>query len=79
LGAGEGAPVEPIRQLDPRLLLSSTFVLGVQTPARLLNQLDVCSAIARGVPIFQLRIGPGLSAKLLAEIVLDHLTEQWTA
>jgi hypothetical protein len=76
LGAGEGPPVERVPRLDPRMLLSSTFVLGVQTPARLLNQLEVCSAIARGIPVFQLRIGPELSANLLAEVVLDHLSGQ---
>lgn len=77
LSAGAGPPVERIASPDPRLLLSSTFVLGVQTPARLLNQLDVCSAIAREVPMFDLRICPGTGAAQLAEIVHEHLEGQW--
>jgi hypothetical protein len=77
LGTGEERPVEPIGQRDPRQLLASTFVLGVQTPARLLNQLDVCAAIAREVPMYRLTIAPGIGADRLAESVHDHLTEQW--
>lgn len=79
LGTGDERPVEPITQRDPRLLLASTFVLGVQTPERLLNQLDVCAAIARQVPMFRLRVGAGVGADRLGEIVHDHLTEQWEA
>src|SRR4051794_35749561 len=37
---------EPLPVLEPRLLLASTFVLGVQAPERLRTQLDVCAAIA---------------------------------
>jgi hypothetical protein len=72
LGAGEGPEVEPIAAPDPRLLLSSTFVLGVQTPERLLNQLDVCAMMARQVPMFRLRIGRAVSAERLAATVHEH-------
>ena len=79
LARGETVAVEPIAHLDPRLLLSSTFALGVQTPARLLNQLDVCSAIARDVPIFRLRIAADAGAGRSADVVQEHLTQQWGA
>jgi hypothetical protein len=69
----DGPPVEPIAKLDPRILLASTFVLGVQTPGRLSNQLDVCSVIARGVPPFRLRVTPGTGAERLAAVVHDHV------
>jgi hypothetical protein len=72
VSGGEGQPVERIGAPDPRMLLASTFVLGVQTPARLLNQLDVCSAMAREVPLFRLRIAPGVSAERLAATVHEH-------
>jgi hypothetical protein len=74
--ATAGAPIEAIARPDPRVLLSSTFVLGVQTPRRLLNQLDVCAAIAREVPMFELRVSPGAGAARLAEVVHEHLEEQ---
>jgi hypothetical protein len=77
LRAEDGPPVEPIPRPDPRLLLSSTFVVGVQTPARLINQLEVCSALAREVPLFALRVRAGLGAAGLAEAVHEHMEAQW--
>jgi hypothetical protein len=76
LATGDGPVLEPIGSPDPRLLLVSTFVLGVQTPERLLNQLDVCSAIAREVPLFRLRIGRGVSAERLAATVHEHMARE---
>ena len=72
LRGDEGARIEPLPTPDPRLLLASTFVLGVQTPERLRNQLDVCAAIARDVPAFALRVG-GVDAGALAGDVSEHL------
>ena len=72
LEAGEGSPIELLERPDPRLLLTSTFVLGVQTPSRLRNQLDVCASIASGVPMFRLRIGPGVGSEELASVVEEH-------
>jgi hypothetical protein len=77
LTLGEGPAVEPIAKLDPRALLASTFVAGVQTPARLLNQLEVCAAVARGVPLFHLRRPPGVGSRELAAIVHEHMEDQW--
>ena len=74
LGSGGGPAIEPIEQPDPRLLLASTFVLGVQTPERLLRQLDVCAAIVRTVPLYRLRVASGASAAL-AERVEAHTRE----
>lgn len=73
LTRGDGAQPEPIPALDPRLLLASTFVLGVQTPQRLRNQLDVCAAVAHQVPGFKLPVAPGVSAEQLAATVEEHL------
>jgi hypothetical protein len=72
LTAADGPAVEPIRQPDPRLLLGNTFVVGVQTPERLRRQLDVCSAIVRSVPLFELRRPPGVGSEQLAAIVHEH-------
>ena len=69
---GEGA-IAPLDPPDPRLLLASTFVLGVRTPERMLNQLDVCAAIARGVPSFHLSVTAGGDAGSLAAAVSEHL------
>lgn len=71
VGRGDGPAVEPLASPDPRLLLGSTFVLGVQTPSRLRNQLDVCAAIARTVPAYRLRVAPGVDAATLAEMVRE--------
>jgi hypothetical protein len=73
LERGEGSAFEPIAGADPRLLLSSTFVVGVQTPQRLLNQLDVCAALARDVPLYRVRVDTHGGAEALAATVLDRL------
>jgi hypothetical protein len=70
LGAGGG--IERIDPPDPRQLLASTFVLGVQTPERLLNQLEVCSALARQVPMFWLDIDRDEGSARLAEKADAH-------
>lgn len=73
IGPPGGPLVERLDSIDPRLLLTSTFVLGVQTPARLLTQLDVCAAIAAQVPALWLRPAPGTGSARLAEAVLAEL------
>jgi hypothetical protein len=65
--------IEPIAHLDPRLILSSTFVVSVQSPARLRNHLEVCGEIARNVPVFHLTVDPEQGSAALAAAVLDHL------
>jgi hypothetical protein len=72
LRRGAGAVIEALPKPDPRLLLASTFVLGIQTPERLRNQLDVCAAIARDVPAFDLCV-TGVDAGGLARAVSEHL------
>jgi hypothetical protein len=79
LAARAGALIEPIEQLDPRLLLASTFVIGVQSARRLRDQLDICARIAREVPVFSLRISGQLDAGQVAEAVRDHLEQAVTA
>ncbi|HEX8742437.1 MAG TPA: hypothetical protein VF712_04820 [Thermoleophilaceae bacterium] len=73
LRPGGDAAIEPFERPDPRLLLASTFVLGVRTPERLANQLDVCSALARTVPVFWLRVDAGEGSARLAAAVDDHV------
>jgi HPr kinase/phosphorylase len=75
LRLGGDEPIEPLTDPDPRLLLASTFVLGVQTPERLRNQLEVCAEIAAAVPMFSLRIAPDTGAELLAATVDAHARE----
>jgi hypothetical protein len=68
---GEASGIEPAKP-DPRRLLASTFVLGVQTPERLMNQLDVCAAIAREVPMFTAGVAADVGSERLAERLEDH-------
>jgi hypothetical protein len=72
LERGQGSAIEPLGRVEPPLLLGNTFVLGVRSKARLLNQLDVCAAIARDVPVFRLRAAPGTTAEGLAALVHAH-------
>jgi hypothetical protein len=73
MGRPGGPLVERIESIDPRMLLTSTFVLGVQTPQRLLNQLDVCAAIAARVPALWLRPRPGTGSAELARAALAEV------
>ena len=79
LGRDEGPAIERVAAPDPRALLAATFVLGVQTPARLMNQLDVCAGIAHNVPLYRLRLAPGVSAERLAQEVHAHIEREVAA
>ena len=72
LRSGADETIEPLPAPNPRLLLASTFVLGVRTHERLRNQLDVCARIARDVPSYWLTVGGGRSAEDLASLVHEH-------
>ena len=75
LRAGEAPGIAPVERPDPRVLLASTFVLGVRTPERLRTQLDVCARMARSVPLFSLAIAPGVGAEVAAAMVEEHAHE----
>jgi hypothetical protein len=70
----EGDDVQIDRQPapDPLSLLAGTFVRLVQTPARLLNHLDLCAAIAAEVPVFRLAVPPSRSARDTAAVLDAH-------
>jgi hypothetical protein len=65
--------ISPIQPPDPCLLLAATFVSHVPTAERLITQLDVCSRIARSVPLFLVRIPFDGRAADLAERVVRHI------
>lgn len=70
-----GHAVEHLERPDPRLLLASTFVLGVRTPARLANQLDLCAQLGREVPMFGLEVAQHTGSRHVAEVVEAHVRE----
>jgi hypothetical protein len=69
----DGPALEPLTGGSPRHLLGSTFVVGVQTPQRLVKQLDVCAAMARDVPLLRVRVGPDVRAEELATTLAGEL------
>ena len=58
---------------DPVPVLASTSVLSVRTPERLANQLDVCTEIARTVPLFAARMPLEVDAGSFATAVQAHV------
>ena len=64
--------IEPMRPVDPRLLLAATFNLVVRSPDRLTRQLDICSLISRAVAVYRLVIPSRARPSLLAELVTEH-------
>ena len=69
----DGAGIEPLEHPSPIELLGSTFNLSVQTPTRLIRQLDLCARIAREVPIFRVRVRPDQDAAELASELAAHV------
>lgn len=65
--------ISPIDPPDPIVLLSSTFVSHVPTAARLITQLDICSRIARTVPLFRVLAPVDGEPANLAERVARHI------
>jgi hypothetical protein len=70
--SGARDAIERIDNPPPSLLIGSTFVESVQTAGRLLNQLDVCAAIAHSVPVFRVGISAGVGAGELAGRLAEH-------
>jgi hypothetical protein len=66
--------VEPIAPPDPRLLLSSSFISYIETPAHLLQHLDVCARVAESVAMFQVRIPASVPARDVAAALAAQLS-----
>ena len=64
--------LEHVARPDPRALLAASFVAFMRTPDRLARQLDVCAALAVGVPVFRLHIPVHSDARSVAAAVHDH-------
>lgn len=58
--------------VDAKELLASTFIVSVATPQRLAGLLDLCSELARRVPIFHLRVGVETSSREVAAELWEH-------
>jgi hypothetical protein len=65
-------PITPVDEPLFGLLVGSTFNESLQSPRRLRQQFELCADIAEHVPLFRLRIAPGVSAAELAETVRAH-------
>lgn len=68
----DGVRIEHLSRPDPRWLLAASFVSFVQAPDRLARQLDVCAALAVGVPVFRIDIPNHVSAREVAAAVVDQ-------
>ena len=66
----DGPTLESVETVNPAALLGSTFNLSVRSPERLLRHLELCARIATGVPLFRIRVTPGVDTVMLAEQVL---------
>jgi hypothetical protein len=72
-GDAEQTTFEQLWPPDPRLLLGSTFNYMVVTPERLTNQLEVCTRLAHGTPLFRLSVGAETGAADVAAALETHL------
>ena len=72
-GDAERTTFERLWPPDPRLLLGSTFTHMVVTPERLTNQLDACTRLAHGTPLFRASVAPETGAAELAAALETHL------
>jgi hypothetical protein len=69
-GAGGGRRFE--RGVDPRRLLASTFIAGVDSPRRLVGLLDLCARLEAAVPIWRVEADYDAGAAPLAEAIWEH-------
>lgn len=72
-GGAHPLEVEAIVPPEPRLLLSSSFISYLETPAHLLHHLDVCARIAQTVPMFHIRIPASVPAHAVAAAIENHV------
>jgi hypothetical protein len=70
---GVGAEIEP-GGVDARTLLGGSFVSSVTGPARLTRLLEVCAAMAAGVPLFRAYVDPESGSAALAGAIHEHAT-----
>lgn len=73
-----GRGIERIEAIDPRVLLASTFIVSVTSPARLTNLLELCAELSASVPIFRAGVGLDQGAAGLAGSVRAHLRDTGT-
>jgi hypothetical protein len=74
--AAAGEAFERVSSPTPVDLLRTTFNVTVQSPARLIRQLDLCGRLAVEVPIYRVRIVPDHPAAELAGMLLAHMTDR---
>jgi hypothetical protein len=72
-GGRGGRPIEPVRNVDPRLLLASSFNFVIRTPERLANHLDVCARLASSATLWWLDVPPDADPRELAARVEEHV------
>lgn len=66
---GRNLRLEPLRPVDPRLLLGGSFNFIIRTPQRLTNQLDLCARIARSVDVRRALVPPPVGPAELARAI----------
>ncbi len=67
-----GVRIVPVRPYDPSLLLGNAFLSYFTAPDRLRRQLESCAAVARSVPLYQVRAGADATSTDVADAVLGH-------
>lgn len=60
--------------IDPRRLLGSTFIAGVDSEKRLVSLLDLCARLEAAVPIWRVPVDYDAGAGPLADAIWDHAT-----
>lgn len=59
-------------RVDPRWLLSSTFIVYAKTPKSLIGHLDVCARMAQSVRVFEVRVPQSVNASEAAGEIAEH-------
>lgn len=73
---GTTAVLEELRDPDFKVLLGCRFTHYVNTPARLLQQLEMHAAIAARVRMFRISIPPDVDAAALSAVVESHVRDE---
>lgn len=61
---------------EARIILASSFLPYVRTPARLLNQLATCAAVTDSVRVFDVELPYAGTARAAADVLLAHIERE---
>ena len=68
-----GSVIDPVRPVDPRLLLAASYNFVMADRARRIRQLDVCAELASGAAVHRVTSGAGATPADTTDLLDRHI------